>query len=85
MKIIDHKSISGGIELQLCEDTAGNRSIIVSNDAGTYTIDLFGSREDQLAFAALNVDFDIHELADWVTPEEMEIAIEDAKRNFWGF
>lgn len=55
------------------DDAAGMQAISDTN------------REGQIALASWNADFDIRLLAEYLTDNDLEIAIEDAKDNQWGF
>jgi hypothetical protein len=43
------------------------------------------TREAQLTLAAWNVDFDIRLLKDFLSEEDLLLALEDAQENEWGF
>jgi hypothetical protein len=85
LNIIDTKTFGEEITLWLCNDEDRNRYIIRDDSAGLRGICLFSSRDDQLTFAAWNVDFDITALTDWIDDETMTLAIEDAKAHHWEF
>jgi len=84
-EIKEHKEFCGGaVDLWLCEDESGNRAIVRADGSGFSAIGLFESQEDQLTFAAWNIDFDIRELSDWVTKEDMDAARDACEKNEWG-
>lgn len=85
LNIIDTKTFGEEITLWLCNDEDRNRYIIRDDSAGLRGICLFSSRDDQLTFAAWNVDFDITALTDWIDDETMTLDIEDAKAHHWEF
>jgi hypothetical protein len=63
----------------------GLEGFIRDDSAGISTLCLNNSRDDHLTLAAWNADFDIRVLADYLDDDDLKLALEDAKKNLWGF
>lgn len=83
LNIIEVKEIDS-ITLYLCIDEDEEKYIIREDTTGFHGIGLFDTRDDQLTFAAWNADFDIKFLADWVSANDIKVALKDAKKYSWG-
>lgn len=81
--VIDSIEPCNGVKLWLCEDDCGNRSIVRNDICGTTAIGMCSSREDQLTLAAWAVDFDLSIISSWISDEDIEIILKDARENGW--
>jgi hypothetical protein len=66
-------------------DESGFDGFIRDDNTGISIIVTNMSRDDQLRLAAWNADFDIRKLSEYLDDDDLNLALQDAAKNEWGF
>ena len=86
LALIDIKEIEDDLVLFLAKDEDADLTYIVRADAaGFRSVCIYNTGDDQSTLASWNVDFNITILNGWVDEDEINLCLDIAEENDWGF